>query len=217
MQYQLICLYFGSMLAALSVASPTSNLQPRDKLKVQITFSDQTVPLGTAPVNTVFDAFAKTCATSGLCNTSPVDITGYSLWSQGRNPSSNTGITITIVPGGVYPTWVHNGLLDGLKAAVQKAAVCKDVTYTYPSDVDRHSNSSPRTVNQCTIPQFVGITWQSGDAIYFMEFASKTTPNADGFCSTFTTLSGAVAGAVNGAAGGIFAFLGLACGSSAKV
>ncbi|CAG8979720.1 hypothetical protein HYALB_00012366 [Hymenoscyphus albidus] len=139
MQYQLIRLYFSSMLAALSVASPTSNLQPRDKLKVQITF----------------------------------DVTGYSLWSQGRNPSSNTGITITIVPGGVYPTWVHNELLDGLKAAVQKAAVCKDVTYTYPSDVDRHSNS---------------------DAIYFMEFASKTTPNADGFCSTFTTLSGAVAG-----------------------
>lgn len=103
--------------------------------------SDKTVPLGTAPVDVVFQKFASACATSGLCDTTPVQVTGYSLWSQGRNPSSDTGITITIVPGGVYPTWIHNGLLEALQAAVDKAAVCSSVTYTYPSDVDPHATS----------------------------------------------------------------------------
>lgn len=67
-----------------------------------------------------------------------------------------------------------------------------------PNTVSKLTNStslgSPKTVNQCTIPHFVGVTWQKGDAIYYMEFASKTTPTADGFCSTFTTLTGAVTG-----------------------
>lgn len=59
---------------------------------------------------------------------------------------------------------------------------------------DDVSLGGSHTVQQCTIPQFAGITWQTGDAIYFMEFSSNTTPNGDGFCSTFMSITSIVTG-----------------------
>lgn len=57
-----------------------------------------------------------------------------------------------------------------------------------------HFLASPKTVNQCTIPQFISVSYTKGDAIYFMEFTSKTTAVGDVACSTVMELSGAVAG-----------------------
>jgi hypothetical protein len=156
-------LLISSMLTVLSSALPTDDvetgLKPRDEpngnllvtsmswniqdrcLLLTILVHDKTVPIGTAPVDVVFGNFADSCSVNGKCATSDIEINDYNLWSEGRNPSSNTQITITVTPDGSYPTWIHNGLLDALKATLDKIKKCNQVTYTYPSETDRHSTS----------------------------------------------------------------------------
>ncbi|KAI0531554.1 hypothetical protein GGR58DRAFT_524417 [Xylaria digitata] len=129
-------------------------------------------------------------------------------------------ITVVVNPSGSYPTWIHDGLIDALRAAVKAVADCKDVSQTLLC-----TNPNPMlycppqviTANQCVVPRYWGINYQTPDA------SNAAPPNigadlevvndSDGFCDSFTTIGGAVAGAVNGVAGGIFSLLSLACGS----
>jgi hypothetical protein len=69
------------------------------------------------------------CSTQGLCETNAVDITGYQLVDAGLGGSVYDE-TLTITPNGAYPTWIHNGLLEALNAAVGAAAQCSQVTNT---------------------------------------------------------------------------------------
>lgn len=89
-------------------------------------------------------------------------------------------------------------------------------------------------MNECTVPQYWGINFQppgSGNsAPPFIGADMTIVVDTGGFCSTFTTIAGAIAGklldrysiecctclqihlgALNGAAGGIFSLASLAC------
>jgi hypothetical protein len=75
------------------------------------------------------DNLASACATTGLCDTNSIDITGYQLVNGGLGGEVDDE-TVTLTPNGAYPSWIHNGLLDALRAAVKAAATCSDVTNT---------------------------------------------------------------------------------------
>jgi hypothetical protein len=90
--------------------------------------SDETIKLGTIKIDDIIAKLASACSTQGQCDTSKIDLKGQ-LIAAGRG-SSITDETLTIEPSGAYPTWIHNGLIDALSAAVKAVAKCEDVTNT---------------------------------------------------------------------------------------
>ena len=94
-----------------------------------IPVSDQTVKLGTIPISVIMSSMGSACSTQGLCDTTPIDITGYQLIDGGLGGSVYDE-TLTITPSGDYPTWIHNGLLEALQAAIGAAKKCSQVTNT---------------------------------------------------------------------------------------
>jgi hypothetical protein len=90
--------------------------------------SDQTIKLGTISIDTIVDNLAAACSTQGQCDTSAINLKGQ-LVAAGTGAEVDDE-TLTVNPSGDYPTWIHNGLLDALRAAVKAVAVCQDVTNT---------------------------------------------------------------------------------------
>lgn len=88
--------------------------------------SDQTIKLGTIKISEIIDSLYRACKDEGQCDTSAIDIKGQLIeaGAEGRVDDE----TLTINPSGSYPTWIHNGLLETLNAAVQAVATCEDVT-----------------------------------------------------------------------------------------
>lgn len=163
--------------------------------------------------------FAKlydVCHESGQCETEEQTFDG---WWQASGPNGDMGpITVTMNPSGAYPTWIRNGLVDALRAAVLAGARCGDSTNTQlcQGGIDNKGCSPVKTVAyQCEVPAFWGINFQDASA------ASAAPPNIgvdvhmdlvdSGVCADMMTGLGAVAGAVNGVAGGIFSLLTFAC------
>ena len=100
--------------------------------------------------------------------------------------------------------------------AVRNSSDCKDVQNTpaCPNPAS-YCPEKPFTVNECTVPRFWGINYQS-DADAAPPFISSSVDMEvvkEDYCDTFTTIGEAVAGAVNSVAGGIFTLSSLACKS----
>lgn len=66
------------------------------------------------------------CHTTGLCDTSPLTISG-TIEDEGYSGSSDEVLTLT--PSGDYPSWIHNGLMDSLSAAINAAQNCSSYTH----------------------------------------------------------------------------------------
>jgi len=218
MLYQDLAVF--ATLATISSALPNQKAK-RDWINdangnLHILFSDATLQIGTTPLQKIIDTLTTSCSTTGLCDTDPVDITGYQLVDAGLG-SSVYDITVTVNPSGDYPTWIHEGLGEALGAAIAAAAQCADVTNTptCPS-AESYCPAQPFTVNECTVPQFWGVNYQDPNAGTsappFMQLTlDVAVDTGSGYCATFATVGGAVAGAVNGVAGGIFSLIGLLC------
>ncbi|KAK7182254.1 hypothetical protein DPSP01_006972 [Paraphaeosphaeria sporulosa] len=208
-----------AITAATVSAIPQSQISKRDNINdengnIKITFSDETVKIGTVKIDEIIAGLSKACSTQGQCDTSTIDFQGQ-LIAAGRG-SSVDDITVHVEPSGAYPTWIHNGLIDGLAAAVKAVAECEDITNTptCPNPAV-YCPAEPITVNECTVPQYWGINYQDKDAANAAPpfIGSDLTIEVDngGFCGKLLTSMSAVAGAVHGVAGGIFTLLSLAC------
>lgn len=90
--------------------------------------SDEKIKLGTITIDEIVKNLASACSTQGQCDTSPIEIRG-NIVTAGTD-FGTTGETLTVNPSGSYPTWIHNGLIDTLSAAVKVIAECRDVTTT---------------------------------------------------------------------------------------
>ncbi|RDL36423.1 Uncharacterized protein BP5553_05775 [Venustampulla echinocandica] len=214
MRYQTL-IVLASVLA--SVSALPSQVAKRDwvhdkKGNLKITFSDETVSLGTLPIDKIIDKMSDACHTSGQCDTSPIKITGYQLVHK----DSVVDETLTINPSGSYPTWIRNGLRDALRAAVKATAKCETIVHTPNCGFSAYYCPGKKTkVTECKVPKYWGVNYQPHDlgnsAPPFMGADMEMKIEDHGFCSTFTTVGAAVAGAVNGVAGGIFLLSSLAC------
>lgn len=119
-----------TMLTAIS-RSPVSwiiSLSIRIKCLTQRLVSDQTIKLGTITIDEIVERLATACSTQGQCDSSPIEIRGESVVAG--YGSSPPGETLTVNPIGSYPTWIHNGLIEALGAAVKAVAECKDIKHT---------------------------------------------------------------------------------------
>lgn len=181
--------------------------------------SDEKVKLGTISIDEIIKNLAVACSTQGQCDTNSIEIRGDII-----NPglSFTTGETLTINPSGSYPTWIHNGLIDTLSAAVKAIAECKDVKTTpacygnamaycpckslFEAKTAQTSSAAANpfhsaqeiTLNKCTVPQYWGINFQPPDsgnaAPPFIGADMAIKVDGDGFCKTFATILSAVVG-----------------------
>ena len=101
---------------------------------------------------------------------------------------------------------------------MKAVAKCEDVTHTNGCAIGNPMAYCPEnkiTINECTVPQYWGINYQSPDASQaappFIGADMQVEVDNGGFCTTLLTSMGAVAGAINGVGGGVFTLLSLAC------
>ncbi|PGH16235.1 hypothetical protein AJ80_05258 [Polytolypa hystricis UAMH7299] len=211
------------VILAVTLAAVTAlpnRLEKRKKVtwdkkgNLNIIFSDDVVNIGDIKIDDVMKKLDAACYTEGVCNTRPFELKGQ-IHSKGLGSTSNN-IKLIVNPDGAYPTWIHNGLLQALHAAVKKVAKCKNITSRPKcSFTQGYCPHKPFTTNQCKVPKFWGINFQHPKE----KDAAPPAITADmdvkvdhgGFCTELFTSLSAVAGAVNGVAGGIFLLAGLSC------
>ncbi|ORY15232.1 hypothetical protein BCR34DRAFT_585137 [Clohesyomyces aquaticus] len=181
------------------------------KGNIRLTFSDETIKLGTIKIDEIMDNIGRVCSTQGQCDSTTIDLKGQLI-----STDEVISETLSISPDGAYPTWIHNGLVDGLRAAVHAVAKCEDTTHKPSCGFSPYyCPAKPFTVNQCVIPRYIGINYQAPDC------GNCAPPNIGarlemkldegGFCKTLLESAGTVAGAINGYAGGFFTLLSMAC------
>lgn len=118
-----------------------------------------TVDLGDVTLDALFDKIYPICHTSGQCEQNEISTDGW--WLEGGTDADEEPITVTMKPSGEYPTWIHNGLLDILKASVKEVANCRKVVNVA---VDKPGGTRTEAI-QCLVPSFWGINYQAdGDA-----------------------------------------------------
>ncbi|KAI1378717.1 hypothetical protein F4677DRAFT_465844 [Hypoxylon crocopeplum] len=216
MRYQSLSL---AAVVFTCVSAIPSQIAKRDWINdnngnLKIYFSEDKIRLGTVGIDEIIQNISEKCSTVGTCDTGDISLDGQ-LIAAGNGAVDD--ITVTIHPSGSYPTWIHNGLIDALHAAVKAVADCQDVTHK--SDCPNPAVYCPTkstTINECQVPRYWGINYQPSDAN-----PGYAPPNiqadmdmeidSSDFCSTFTAVGSAVAGAVSGVGGGIFSLLGLFC------
>lgn len=217
-------------LAGTALATPTPVLKDKrtacavsvdetvDALgNLAIHYSDNKISLGDQDPTDLFSQVGTKCADAGSCD--PNAWTG-----KGQEPGSPQGledVDISMVAHGLYPVWIHNGLYDALMTALSKAVTKETKTYT-PSTTCTSSigcfGSSDKSIDVYTIPDWIAVYWYNpddcnADPAYMGVQTSVKVEGSSGFCSTFSTLGGAVASSLGapGGAGVVFSLLGLSC------
>lgn len=173
--------------------------------------------IGDVKLADMFSKLYEVCHESGQCETTDQTFDG---WWQADGANGDMGpITVTMTPEGAYPTWIRNGLVDALKAAVVAGAKCGDSINTQLCEGgDKGCSPTKTTAYQCEVPRYWGINFQDPSA------SNAAPPNIgvdvkmdlvdSGACADMMTGLSAVAGAIDGVAGGIFTLLSFACDSS---
>ncbi|KAF1934940.1 hypothetical protein EJ02DRAFT_362609 [Clathrospora elynae] len=180
---------------------------------IKLTFSNEDVDIGSLSTDNIIAAIGPICHESGQCETNDIELNTLKYYTD----SFNT-LKVTIGPDGSYPTWIRNGLIDTLAAAVRTMAKCESGTYTdhcMSNTAMAYCPGRQTPFTNCKVPKYWGINYQSADS------ANAAPPNlgmnieskegGDGICQGMLTGLGAVAGAVSGVGGGIFTLLSFAC------
>ncbi|KAI0150516.1 hypothetical protein GGR57DRAFT_471780 [Xylariaceae sp. FL1272] len=173
--------------------------------------SDDKVNMGTVEVQDIMDILNSACAESGNCDTNEQGADGQIIGS-GRG-GEVVDITVNVTPGGSYgmyrfissyvgkESWIHNGLLDTLHAALDAAVECEEVTHSddcVGSGLGSYCPPNEITVNQCKLPNFIAINYQDKDAADaappFIEAKLNLEVDSSGYCETFTTVGSSIAG-----------------------
>lgn len=186
-------------------------------------YSDNIVNLGNLDPTVALQVIATQCVSDGSC--SPLS------WKDtGMKPHGVPGGTALLASEfefqaqGEYKSWIHNGLYEALMTAIAKSVKKDLVKYTTPAGDCKKRALCGREgdeVWQYSIPDWIAVYYHDPtDCGGFASHmgVSTTVPDGkgSGFCSTFATVSGAVAGAVeaNPIIGGFLSLLGLVCANN---
>lgn len=213
-------MHYQSLILAAFAASTFANpitLKKRDEKtwdengNIKLTFSEQTVTIGTIELDEIGAKLGEVCRESGQCQTNDITMEGQVLTKE-----TAENIELTLGPAGAYPTWIRNGLLDGLMAAVKEIAKCEEITHDAPCPNPMvFCPNEPEKVTQCEVPKYWGINWQDPEASNaappHMEADLEVQVTDSTICADTLESLGAIAGAISGIAGGAFTLLTFAC------
>lgn len=184
--------------------------------QTQVTVGDTTVSWGCGidPVATLGNV-SSICATSGQCI--PTDSWSTSVnfppsWPGGNWASESLTITAT----GTYPSWIHNGLVEGIQAVMSAKGVITTSTVKWfddnrPTGGQRPPQKRDGSCQVAKAPNFIGLGVYSSlntlEATIGVSIALQTQQN--GFCTTISSISGAIAGAFGPEGAGLAAIFGI--------
>jgi hypothetical protein len=100
------------------------------KGNVKLVFSDEMIKIGSVQIREIIHELPIACSTSGMCNTSPLTFKGRYVTGK-----VGTGLEVKVKPSRAYKTWIHNGLIDMLEAAVKKISQCKESYEKIPEGI----------------------------------------------------------------------------------
>ena len=189
--------------------------------QTQVTIGDDTIfwGCGVDPVATLSNVGAV-CATSGQCITNAP----YTETVQYVSPTVNvqTAEPLTISAVGTYPSWIRNGLVQGVQAAMSASGVVNTTAMDYIVTTGPINKNGPQiegeTCNVASAPSFIGLGVYSAQNV--LEATITVTVDvqtpASGFCALApaSALSGAVVsafGAPGAALGAIFGTVSAVC------
>lgn len=146
--------------------------------------------MGDLEIDEMFDKFLDVCHDSSMCETTDIE---FDSWWMEPGMDANFGpIKVIMGPHGLYPTWIRNGLVYTLKAALKAGARCGEVTNwqtCHGGDKGCHSKSRLQVIYlgnremvdtkspviltviavesfksyQCEIPKFWGISYHDAN------------------------------------------------------
>ncbi len=199
------------------VANPKTKRQSGDSY-TQVTVGDNTVSWGCGidPVATLGNV-SSICATSGQCM--PND-----PWSTTVNfppipPGTSPSESLTITATGTYPSWIRNGLVEGVQAVMSAKGVVTTSTVNFVDSNRPNSGERPpqKRDGSCQIARAptdigLGVYLDSGalEATITVTIALQTQQS--GFCNTMGStiaLTAAVAGAFGPVGAGFAAIFGV--------
>ncbi|EDU39759.1 hypothetical protein PtrSN002B_001240 [Pyrenophora tritici-repentis] len=183
---------------------------------IKLTFSRETVKIGSLTTEAIISAIYPICHESGQCETNDIDLKGMLI-----TPSRVDAIKVTLGPHGAYPTWIRNGLVDALGAAARTVAKCEKGTHVdkcFGTTAMAYCPQRKIEYQNCEVPKFWGINYQSsknpdGAPPNLSLDVSMEKEGDGGLCEDVMSGLGAVAGAVHGVGGGVFTLLSFACES----
>lgn len=209
-------------------AIPTDNtaLVPRDSAptgenlwtasnnqgNTKIGFSNTKVNFGNRnPVDIINNNVTSTCGTFGTCQDGQSEDIGLA------ETITNQGLVqgkLSYTATGAYPTWIHNGLLDTMAAALEKVVnktsnVCTEMApggTAVPSQVCFDQYSGPTSVAIV----YDGSTDKDA-APPFIEVNFSIDNGEDGLCPLITTMGSTISGAIGAPTGGLFSLAALFC------
>jgi hypothetical protein len=107
----------AAAIARRDDAGPTVWKSP-DGGNTQVRFGDNLVYVGACDPQSIIDTVGSNCYEEGFCNASE--------WTMQCEEGDAATHTITIkAPEGQYQTWIRNGLVDAMKAAIATDGVTK--------------------------------------------------------------------------------------------
>ena len=168
--------------------------------QTQVTVGDTTIYWGCGidPVTTLGNV-SNICATSGQCIDTDSFSTSVTYATPGANEVSYETLAMTAT--GTYPSWIHNGLVEGLQAAMSAQGVITSSIVTYMVSIVPLTHdgalSKPESCQVAQAPNFIGFGVYSAlntlEATIEASIALQTQTN--GFCTTMSSIAGAIAGA----------------------
>lgn len=185
--------------------------------QTQVTVSDSTILWGcdTDPV-AVLGNVVGICPSSGQCITN-------TPWSEQVTYASSertdvTTETLVISATGTYPTWIRNGLVQGLQAAMSASGVISRSTINYSVKTGPINKDGVQieghSCSVATAPSFIGLGVYSAPNTLEATIsvtAAVGTPST-GFCASggaqASTLTAAIAGAFGPVGAGVAAIFG---------
>lgn len=186
--------------------------------QTQVTVSDATILWGcdVDPVATLNNV-SSICATSGQCidNSAWTEDVTYGIPGQ----DVTTPETLTLTAQGTYPSWIRNGLVQGLQAAMSANGLVDTQPVNYIVTTGPTNRNGPQIAGRsCTVakaPSFVGLGVYSAENVLEATIsvsASIGTPGS-GFCASGVAQASALTGAIAGAFGPVGAGIGAIFGT----
>ncbi|KAI2474691.1 hypothetical protein Ptr902_13890 [Pyrenophora tritici-repentis] len=167
---------------------------------IKLTFSRETVKIGSLTTEAIISAIYPICHESGQCETNDIDLKGMLI-----TPSRVDAIKVTLGP--MAPTQPGSATAWSTPSApphAQWQSARREPMWTSASN--------------CEVPKFWGINYQSsknpdGAPPNLSLDVSMEKEGDGGLCEDVMSGLGAVAGAVHGVGGGVFTLLSFACES----
>ena len=184
--------------------------------QTQVTVGDTTIYWGCGidPVATLNNV-SSICATSGQC----IDTDSWSTSVRYGTPDSDVTSpeTMTITAIGTYPSWIRNGLVAGVQAAMSGNGIVKTSTVNYIVTTGPITKNGQQIENEsCQVakaPNFIGLGLYSSpttlEATISVSITVQTPQN--GFCATIggpSGLTAAIVGAFGPVGAGLAAIFG---------